>query len=102
MGDCMTTGEHFNPSGADHGGRESEERHAGDLGNLNADALGNSGDIMESQTIRLFGDETVVGRSIVIHAGEDDLGEGGDPESAANGNSGERIACCTISLINSS
>jgi Cu/Zn superoxide dismutase len=34
----------------------------------------------------------ILGRSIVIHAGEDDLGASGDP----SGNSGTRIGCCLI------
>jgi Cu/Zn superoxide dismutase len=34
----------------------------------------------------------IIGRSIVIHEGEDDLGASGDP----SGNSGTRIGCCII------
>jgi hypothetical protein len=37
----------------------------------------------------------VVGRSVVVHALRDDLGRGAG-ESAANGNSGARIACARI------
>ena len=101
MGDCMTTGEHYNPTGAEHGGRDTEERHAGDLGNINADSMGRAGDVFESSSLRLFGAQSVVGRSIVVHAGQDDLGQGENNESRENGNSGERIACCTITLLNS-
>ena len=34
----------------------------------------------------------IIGRSIVIHEGEDDLGASGDP----SGDSGTRIGCCLI------
>ena len=35
---------------------------------------------------------SVMGRSIVIHEGEDDLGASGDPSGAA----GARLKCCII------
>ena len=36
------------------------------------------------------------GRSIVVHAGQDDLGQGGDEGSRSTGNAGKRIDCCLI------
>ena len=38
-------------------------------------------------------------RSIVVHAMQDDLGRGGDDASLANGNSGARISCCNIKMV---
>lgn len=33
---------------------------------------------------------------MVIHAGKDDLGTGGNVGSLASGNSGDRAGCCVI------
>ena len=44
----------------------------------------------------LKGDNNIVGRAIVVHAGEDDLGKGGDEGSLKTGNAGGRVACCVI------
>ena len=46
----------------------------------------------------MFGKQSVVGRAIVIHEDQDDLGKGGDDESLKTGNAGERLACGVISL----
>lgn len=48
--------------------------------------------------IDLWGNHSVIGRSIVIHEKKDDLGRGGDKGSLASGNAGARIGCCTIGL----
>lgn len=44
----------------------------------------------------------VIGKAIVVHAGEDDLGLGtGEAEasSLANGNAGARVGCCVITAL---
>ena len=51
--------------------------------------------IIHSQKIKLKGPHNVVGRSVIIHADEDDLGTGLG-ESLKTGNSGARIACAVI------
>eukprot|EP00116_Pleurobrachia_bachei_P008397 sb/3468659/ len=74
---CGTTGGHFNPLGSKHGKLNSEDSHIGDLGNV--DAINGTIDakIWATRT-KWTGKRGIVGRSLVLHAGEDDLGEGGD------------------------
>ena len=52
------------------------------------------------QQVQLFGANSVVGRSCVLHKGTDDLGLGGNEESLKTGNAGGRIACGVIGLTN--
>ena len=41
----------------------------------------------------------IIGRSIVVHADEDDLGLGGVADSKTTGNAGARVACCKIEVF---
>lgn len=50
--------------------------------------------------ITLFGTRSIIGRSIVVHATEDDLGRGGEADSLTNGHVGARIACGVIRRLN--
>ena len=45
-----------------------------------------------------MGDYSIVGRSIMVHVAEDDLGKGGHELSSTTGNAGGRIACGEIKL----
>ena len=38
-------------------------------------------------------EENIASRTLVIHEGEDDLGDGGDEGSSKTGNAGSRVAC---------
>jgi len=85
--DGSAAGGHYNPGGHPHGGPESEHRHAGDLGNLTADAAGNAHYELVVKGLGLCcGATPVIGRSVIIHAKEDDL------TSQPSGNAGPRIA----------
>lgn len=44
----------------------------------------------------LYGPNTIAGRAIVVHEGEDDLGQGGDEGSMTTGNAGGRLVCGII------
>ncbi|NBN98594.1 MAG: superoxide dismutase family protein [Flavobacteriia bacterium] len=94
---CNSMCAHFNPYGKKHGGPNSKEHHLGDLGNLEADSYGRVRTKIVNRGIKLHGSRTnVIGRGLVIHADEDDLGLGGNPESLITGNAGKRIACAII------
>lgn len=95
---CVTAGPHFNPFNKTHGSLTSEVRHVGDLGNVKTDAKGIAKGTIVNDTIKLSGPNSVVGRAFVIHAGTDDLGQGGNEESLKTGNAGGRNACGTIGL----
>ncbi|KAG8387586.1 hypothetical protein BUALT_Bualt02G0036700 [Buddleja alternifolia] len=90
---CISTGPHFNPNGLTHGAPEDEVRHAGDLGNIVANAEGVAEATIVDSQIPLTGPNSVVGRAFVVHELEDDLGKGGHELSLSTGNAGGRLAC---------
>ncbi len=86
--DFKSAGGHFNPEGKKHGHHNPQGAHAGDLGNLEVSADGSvkSEMIVKGVTLEQGKPNSILGKSLVIHAGEDD--EKTDPA----GNSGDRIA----------
>ncbi|XP_006617028.1 superoxide dismutase [Cu-Zn] [Apis dorsata] len=95
---CTSAGAHFNPLGKDHGGPDSDIRHVGDLGNIEADANGIANVNITDKTIQLQGPHSVIGRTLVVHADPDDLGKGGVELSKTTGNAGARLACGVIGI----
>ena len=93
---CETMGGHYNPDNVTHG--SVEDGHVGDLGNIEADENGMARFSIQAKRVDLVGARSVVGRGLVIHADEDDLGKGGDEESLKTGNAGDRLACGVITL----
>lgn len=94
VGDCSapdgsSAGGHYNPEGTDHALPPTESRHAGDMGNLTSDAEGHIAATEMFQNFVLEGDATIIGRSVILHAGED---QGSQP----SGGAGARIACGII------
>ena len=87
--DAASAGPHFNPTHQHHGGPATEEHHAGDLGNIDADGSGNAR-LNWTGKLSLEGADSIIGKSLVVHEKEDDLKT--DPA----GNSGARIACGVI------
>ena len=53
---------------------------------------------IEDSFVKLIGPHSVIGRSIVVTAGEDDLGRGGHDLSLSTGNSGPRVAGGVIGI----
>lgn len=93
-GDCSNdgaaAGDHFNPTKRQHGAPDSVERHVGDLGNLVANESGRAHYERIDQVIRLDGEETIIGRSVIVHADEDDY------KTQPSGASGNKISCGVI------
>ena len=102
---CVSAGPHLNPFGVSHGARDGtkDTRHVGDLGNVTTDAQGAAKGSFTDSLISLFGANSIVGRSVVVQAGQDDLGKGvgsAAEESKKTGNAGGRNACGVIGLTN--
>ena len=72
---CVDCGGHWNPSNCDHGGLNESNSHIGDLGNI-VSSGGDGVAIIElwAEKLTLTGPNSIVGRSIVIHADQDDHG----------------------------
>jgi Cu-Zn family superoxide dismutase len=87
--DAASAGGHFNPTHQHHGGPTTAGRHAGDLGNIEADASGKVHFEWKGK-MSLSGADSIIGKSVVVHEKEDDFKT--DPA----GNSGARIACGVI------
>ena len=87
-----------NPHNKTHGAPSDSERHVGDLGNFKTDAQGNAEGTVSDKFIKLIGPESVLGRTVVVHAGTDDLGKGENEESKKTGNAGARPACGVIGI----
>jgi Cu-Zn family superoxide dismutase len=81
-----------------HGAPVDAERMAGDLGNILADETGAAAVDLSDSVVTLLGPHSVIGRSLVIYAGEDDRGRGGHENSQQTGNPGPRIAVGVIGL----
>uniref|UniRef100_A0A481XST1 Superoxide dismutase [Cu-Zn] n=1 Tax=Philasterides dicentrarchi TaxID=282688 RepID=A0A481XST1_9CILI len=93
---CKTAGSHYNPLSKTHGGPGIEEKHMGDLGNIESQGEQYEAEYNQICEVQLEGPYSVFGRSIVVHAQEDDLGKGGNEESKKTGNAGARLACGII------
>uniref|UniRef100_C1C108 Superoxide dismutase [Cu-Zn] n=1 Tax=Caligus clemensi TaxID=344056 RepID=C1C108_CALCM len=95
--ECKGAGPHFNPFNQNHG-FHSAERHVGDLGNIYSES--NQFDTyfqkLDKGVSTRNGERDIIGRAVVVHAGEDDLGQGGNEESLRTGNAGARVACGII------
>ncbi len=100
VGDCdapdgSSAGAHYNPHQHSHGSRESDQRHMGDLGNIIADADGKAHLEYLDSTLQLNGADSIIGKSVIVHAQVDDF------TTQPTGNSGARVACGVIQAVES-
>ena len=68
------------------------------LGNITGGAGNVAKFNFQDSLIRLTGPTSIIGRSVVVHEKEDDLGRGNAPDSKKTGNAGGRVACGVIGL----
>ena len=89
--DASSAGGHFNPAGKPHGDRTAAERHAGDLGNVEASSAGKVSATFDVEGISVSdAQDGIIGKSVILHEKADDL------KSQPSGDSGSRIACAVI------
>jgi Cu-Zn family superoxide dismutase len=88
-----SAGSHFAPHRGAHGMPDSETRHVGDLGNLEAGEDGVAVIDIRDARIQLHGENSILGRALVVHANPDD---GGQPV----GNAGGRVAFGVVAIAN--
>jgi Cu-Zn family superoxide dismutase len=95
-GDCgnnaQNAGGHFNPTGMVHGAPDAVSHHAGDFGNVTADANGEVHTRFTTHSISLTQgfSTSALGHAVVLHEKPDDL------ISQPSGNAGARIACGVV------
>lgn len=82
---------HGGPPQTRSGHEKKGERHTGDLGNVTE---GSYRYVLKDVLV-----EDLFGRSVIIHADEDDYGLGGFDDSLTTGHSGKRIACAVIGRV---
>lgn len=88
--DFTSAGGHFNPEGTDHACPPTTPRHAGDFGNVTLSG-GSATLDADSDLISLeAGTNSVIGKAVILHAGEDDC------TSQPSGAAGDRLACGII------
>lgn len=92
--DASSAGGHFAPKGSPHGAPEAPaaERHAGDLGNLQAGQNGTANYDRVDPVLTLNGPASIVGKAVIVHAGQDDF------TTQPSGNAGSRLACGVIQM----
>ncbi len=98
-GDCSaadgtSAGGHFAPDNSPHGAptNPAGQRHVGDLGNIVADENGEAHLDWTDSLLTFSGPHNIIGRGVIVHAGEDDL------TSQPTGAAGARVACGVIGI----
>jgi len=89
--DAASAGSHFNPMKKQHGAPDAAERHAGDLGNIEADKTGKAHLELKDNMLMFSGENSILGRAVIVHEKVDDW-------SQPTGNAGGRVACGVIGV----
>lgn len=90
--DASSAGGHFAPEGSPHGAPSDSARHVGDLGNLEVGQDSMATYTRVDSVIALSGPNSIVGKAVIVHGGEDDL------TSQPSGDAGPRLACGVIEM----
>ena len=92
--DATSAGSHYDAAGTMHHGKPDDAmKHAGDLGNLTADASGKTHHEITVSGISVAGGlAPILGRGVIVHAKPDDFGQ-------PVGNAGGRIGCGVIGVM---
>jgi superoxide dismutase, Cu-Zn family len=90
--DAKSAGGHFNPGNHQHGAPDATDRHAGDLGNIEADASGKAHLELTDKVMKLTGSDSIVGHAVIVHEKADDL------KTQPTGDAGGRLACGVIGV----
>jgi len=90
--DGSSAGGHFNPTGMPHSMPMSEKRHAGDMGNIDADEKGNAHLDYIDPVMNLNGKYSIIGHAVIIHEKEDDF------KTQPTGNAGPRVGHGVIGI----
>jgi Cu-Zn family superoxide dismutase len=86
----------------DHYHKGPPQQHGGPPGSKGQRHTGDLGNVQEGKYHYTLYDVTVsdiLGRSVIIHADEDDYGLGNQSDSLTTGHSGARIGCAVIGRI---
>jgi superoxide dismutase, Cu-Zn family len=70
--DGSSAGGHFNPMNMPHSMPGSEKRHAGDMGNIEADESGNAHLDYVDPVMQLDGPTSIIGHAVILHEKVDD------------------------------
>ena len=96
---CSGLCEHYDIGNNSHGDCPNTKgnRHTGDLGNI--EIKEGSQYVRKRYHIKNVNVTDLLGRSIIVHEDEDDLGKGGFSDSLITGHSGARIGCAIFGRV---
>jgi superoxide dismutase, Cu-Zn family len=92
--DATSAGDHYNPANVPHALPPTMPRHAGDLGNVQADASGKAHYETTVETISVAeARHPIIGRALIVH-------EKADTGAQPSGDAGGQAGCGVIGIAN--